>query len=97
MASVVSGSLVYFPESYGVAPLAAEIIEKMRQGMGPMFKAFSHHGQQRLLLTQGQAYAKMGQPEKARACFNEALQVNQESVEAALIKAELDKLKAKSE
>jgi predicted negative regulator of RcsB-dependent stress response len=63
--------------------------------MGPMFTRFSHHGQQRILLTQGRAYSRMGQTDKAHACFEEAWKVNQESVEAALIQAELEKLKAK--
>jgi hypothetical protein len=31
--------------------------------------------------------------EKARECFEQALKVDQESVEAAMIKAELEKLK----
>ena len=61
--------------------------------MGPMFSKFSHHGQQRLLLTQGQAYAKMGQTDKARACFDEALKVDQDSVEARLVRDEIGKLR----
>ncbi len=90
--SITSGSYVMLPESYGAASHVVELLEGMRRGMGPLFKRFSHHGQQRLLLTLGQAYAKTGQPSKARAAFDEALQVNTESVEAALIKAELSKL-----
>lgn len=90
--SITSGSYVLLPESYGTAAHVVEMLEGLRQGMGPLFKRFSHHGQQRLLLTLGQAYAKTGQAAKARACFDEALQVNGESVEAALIKAELSKL-----
>jgi predicted negative regulator of RcsB-dependent stress response len=35
----------------------------------------------------------MGQSEKARACFEEGLKVDAESAEAALLKAELNKLK----
>jgi len=94
--SVVSAGYLYLPDSFGTAPIVAKMLEQMRQQIGPMFKHFSHHGQQRILLTQGQAYARMGQTEKARACFEEGWKVNQESVEAALIKAEIDKLKAKS-
>ncbi len=94
--SVVSASYLFLPDSYGMAPHVAGMLEGMRKAMGPMFARFSHHGQQRLLLTLGQAYARMGQAEKARANFEEALKVNQASVEAALIKTELDKLKAKS-
>lgn len=90
--SITSGSYVMLPESYGAAAHVVEMLEGMRRGMGPMFKRFSHHGQQRLLLTLGQAYAKTNQPAKARAAFDEAMQVNGESVEAALIKAELSKL-----
>jgi len=60
--------------------------------MGPMFQKFAHHGQQRLLLTLGQAYVRTGQPEKARARFDEALRVDDRSDEALLIKAELKKL-----
>lgn len=90
--SITSGSYVMLPESYGAAAHVIEMLEGMRRGMGPMFNRFSHHGQQRLLLTLGQAYAKTNQPAKARAAFDEALTVNGESVEAALIKAELFKL-----
>ena len=67
----------------------------MRAMMGPVFTRQSHHGQQRILLTQGQAYAKMGQVDKARACFEEGLRVGGESAEAALLKAEMNKLKVK--
>ncbi|MGE0133140.1 MAG: ankyrin repeat domain-containing protein [Blastocatellales bacterium] len=90
--SITSGSYVMLPESYGMTSHVVEMLEGMRRGMGPQFKRFSHHGQQRLLLTLGQAYARTGQPAKARARFDEALQVNGESVEAALIKTELSKL-----
>lgn len=93
--SVTSASYLHLPDSYGMAPHVVEMLEGMRKAMGPLFVKFSHHGRQRLLLTLGQAYAKTGQPDKARACFDEAWQVDQESVEAALIKAELDKLAAK--
>ncbi|CAN5360862.1 hypothetical protein BH20ACI2_BH20ACI2_24250 [soil metagenome] len=53
-----------------------------------------HHGQQRLLLTLGQAYARQGDREKAKALFDEALTVNGTSREAGLIKAELARLAA---
>jgi uncharacterized protein HemY len=60
--------------------------------MGSHFKKFAHHGQQRLLLTLGQAYAKTGQNDKAKAALDEALAVNGNSVEAGLIRSELEKL-----
>lgn len=91
--SVVSASYLLLPDSYGMAPHVIEMLEGMRRAMGPMFTRFSHHGQQRLLLTLGEAYAKTGQTEKARASFDEALKINRASVEAELIKAELAKLK----
>ena len=75
-----------------MAPHVVEMLEVMIKGMGPMFKEFAHHGQQRLLLTLGQAYVRTGQPEKARARFDEALKVDDKSDEAFLIKAELKKL-----
>ncbi|HJZ66559.1 MAG TPA: hypothetical protein VKF81_00325 [Blastocatellia bacterium] len=94
--AVTGASYLFLPDSFGAAPLAAANMEKMRAMMGPMFTRQSHHGQQRILLTQGQAYARMGQVDKARGCFEEGLKVDGESVEAALLKAELNKLKSKS-
>jgi len=91
--AVTGASFLFLADDFGTAPLAAEIMEKIRAGMGPMFSKFSHHGQQRILLTQGQAYAKMGETDKARACFEEGLKVDQDSVEATMIKAEISKLK----
>lgn len=91
--SVASASYLYLPDSYGMAPHVVEMLEGLRKAVGPMFSKFSHHGQQRLLLTLGQAYVRTGQSEKARVCFDEALVVNQQSREADLIKAELAKLK----
>jgi tetratricopeptide (TPR) repeat protein len=91
--AVTGGSFMFLADDFGTAPLAAQTMEKIRAMMGPMFNKFSHHGQQRILLTQGQAYAKMGQDDKARACFEEGLQVDQASREATMLKAELDKLK----
>ena len=104
--SVTSASYLDLPESYGMAPHVIEQLEGMRKGMGPMFEKFSHHGRQRvmeaiakekqrLLLTLGRAYAATGQPEKARANFDEALAINQESTEANLLKTELAKLAPK--
>lgn len=90
--SVTSGSYVELPESYGMAPHVIETLEGMRKAMGPMFDKFSHHGRQRLLLTLGRAYAMTGQPEKARANFDEALAIDGESTEANLLKTELTKL-----
>lgn len=90
--SITSASYLYLPDSYGMAGHVVEMLEGMRKSMGPVFKRFSHHGQQRLLLTLGQAYARTGKDEKARATFAEALAVNQESPEADMIKVELAKL-----
>lgn len=91
--SVAAASYITLDDSFRTAPLAAEAMERIRRGMGPMFSRFSHHGQQRILLTQGQAYIKMGEIEKARACLEEGLKINQESVEGTMIKATLAKLK----
>ena len=91
--SIAAGSYVVLPDSYRMAPHVVEMVEGMRKAMGPYFQKFAHHGQQRLLLTLGQAYVKTGAPEKARAAFDEALKVNETSREAGLIKAELAKLK----
>lgn len=91
--SVASASYLWLPDSYGMAPHVVEMLEGLRKGMGPMFKKFAHHGQQRILLTLGQAYVRTGQPEKARAAFDEGLAVNATSDEAALLRSELAKLK----
>ncbi|HJS51230.1 MAG TPA: hypothetical protein VJ781_04965 [Pyrinomonadaceae bacterium] len=91
--SVASASYIVLPDSYGMAPHVVEMLEGMRRAMGPYFQKFSHHGQQRILLTLGQAYAKTGATEKARNAFDEALKVNEISREAGLIRAELAKLK----
>jgi tetratricopeptide (TPR) repeat protein len=93
--SVTTASYLDLPESYGMASHVVATLEGMRKAMGPMFDRFSHHGRQRLLLTLGRAYALTGQADKARVNFDEALKINQESVEAALLKAELHKLAAK--
>lgn len=92
--SVAAGSYIVLPDSYGMAPHVAGMLEGMRKGMGPYFKKFAHHGQQRLLLTLGQAYAKTGRPEKAKVAFDEALAVNGSTVEAGLLRSELAKLGA---
>ncbi len=90
--SIASGSYIVLPDSYGMVPHVIEMIEGMRKAMGPVFKRFHHHGQQRLLMTLGQAYARQGNAEKAKALFDEALAVNGTSREAGLIKRELAKL-----
>ncbi|MFZ1699734.1 MAG: hypothetical protein WBO10_01490 [Pyrinomonadaceae bacterium] len=90
--SVASASYLWLPDSYGMVPRVIEIVEGMRKAMGPMFKKFAHHGQQRLLLTLGQAYLRTNQPEKARVAFGEALEVNEKSREAALIRAEIKRM-----
>ncbi len=91
--SVASATYLYLPDSYGTAPHVLEMLEGMIKGMGPAFKQFAHHGQQRLLLTLGQAYVRIGQNEKARAAFEDALKVDGESDESFLLKSELAKLK----
>ncbi len=90
--SVASATYLWLPDSYGMAPHVVEMLEGMIKGMGPMFKKFHHHGQQRLLLTLGQAYIRIGKSEKATPLFQEALAVNTTSREAALLRAELKKL-----
>ncbi len=91
--SVASAGYLWLPDSYGMAPHVVELIEGMRKAMGPMFKKFADHGQQRLLLTLGQAYLRTNQTEKAKAAFDEGLQVNGSSREADLIKKEVAKMK----
>jgi tetratricopeptide (TPR) repeat protein len=90
--SIASASYLWLPDSYGMAPHVVEMIEGMRKAMGPYFKKFAHHGQQRLLLTLGQAYVRVGQSEKAIPLFEEALAVNGTSHEAEYLRAELKKL-----
>lgn len=90
--SITAGSYVDLPKSYGMAPVVVGMIEGMRQGMGPAWEQFSHHGRQRLLLTLGRAYAQVGQNDKAKKNFDEALAINGESAEARLIRTEQAKL-----
>ncbi len=90
--SVASASYIILPDSYGMVPHVIEMIEGMKKAMGPAFKQFHPHGQQRLLLTLGQAYARQGNHEKAKGLFDEALAVNGTSREAGIIKRELAKL-----
>ena len=93
--AVTGASYLWFPDSYGTVPRAAQAMERIRARMGPMFSHFSHHGQQRILLTQGQAYARLGRVDEARSLFREAIAVDGESVEARILRSELDKLGAK--
>jgi tetratricopeptide (TPR) repeat protein len=90
--SIASATYIFLPDSYGMVPHVIEMLEGMIKGMGPYFQKFSHHGQQRILLILGQAYARTNQPEKARVRFDEALKVEAASDEAILIKKELRKL-----
>src|SRR5687768_5672125 len=90
--AIASGSYIILPDSYGMVPHVIEIIERMRKAMGVNFSKFHAHGQQRLLMTLGQAYARQGKREKARSLFDEALAVSGTSREAGLIKKELAKL-----
>jgi len=87
------------PNNVGILSLAAavyaenagkaiEITERIRKLLGPEFKNWSRHGQEKVLLTQGRAYARVGRPQEARTCFEDGLVVNR-----ALFQAELDKLK----
>lgn len=87
------------PDNVGVLSLAAavysgnaekaiEITERIRKLLGPEFKNWSRHGQERILFTQGRAYARVGRVEEARTCFEEGLRVN-----PTAFQAELDKLK----
>lgn len=92
--SVASASYLWLPESYGMTDHVIAIVEGMRKAMGPMFKKFHHHGQQRLLLTLGEAYARKGETEKARGLFEEALAVHGNSREAGLLRHQLAKLPA---
>jgi tetratricopeptide (TPR) repeat protein len=91
--AIASASYLWLPDSYGMAPHVVEMLEGLRKGMGPYFQKFSHHGQQRLLLTLGQAYVRVGQSEKAIPLFEEALAVNTTSHEADYLRAELKKLR----
>ena len=92
--SIASGSYIVLPDSYGMVPHIIEIIEGMKKAMGPAFTRFHPHGQQRLLLTLGQAYARQGNREKAKSLFDEALAVNGTSREAGLIRREIDKIQS---
>ena len=74
--AVASASYIVLPDSYGMVPHVIEIIEGMRKAMGPAFARYHYHGQQRLLMTLGQAYARQGDREKAKSHFDEALAVN---------------------
>ena len=93
--AVTGATFLWFPDSYGTVPRAAHAMELIRTRMGPMFSRFSHHAQQRVLLTQGQAYARLGRVDEARSLFREALAVDGESVEARILTSELAKLDAK--
>jgi tetratricopeptide (TPR) repeat protein len=90
--SVSCATYLFFPDSYNTAPRSAAIAESIRKEMGPYFSRFAPHGQQRILLTQGQAYVRMGRVEDARACFEEGLKVSTETVEHGLLEVELEKL-----
>ena len=90
--SIASGSYIVLPDSYGIVPHVIEMIEGMRKAMGPAFSRFHAHGQQRLLLTLGQAYARQGNRDRAKSLFDEALAVNGTSREAGLIRRELGRL-----
>ena len=90
--SIASGSYIVLPDSYGMVPHIIEMIEGIRKMMGPAFSKFHAHGQQRLLLTLGQAYARQGNRDRAKTLFDEALAVNTTSREAGIIRREIDKM-----
>jgi tetratricopeptide (TPR) repeat protein len=90
--SVASATYLWLPDSYNMAPHVVGMLEGMIKGMGPYFKKFHHHGQQRILMTLGEAYVRTGNREKGKALFDEALAINTTSREAALLRAELKKL-----
>jgi hypothetical protein len=90
--AVSCATYLYFPDSYNTAPRSAAIAEGIRKEMGPYFARFAPHGQQRILLTQGQAYVRMGRIEDARACFEEGLKVSSETYEHELLELEIEKL-----
>ena len=90
--SIASGSYIVLPDSYGMVPHIIEMIEGMKKAMGPAFAKFHAHGQQRLLLTLGQAHVRQGNREKAKALFDEALAINGTSREAGIIRREIDKM-----
>ena len=90
--AIASGSYIVLPDSYGMVPHIIEMIEGMRKAMGPAFSRFHPHGQQRLLLTLGQAYARQGNRDRAKTLFDEALAVNGTSREAGIIRREMDKI-----
>ena len=66
-------------------------MEKLRAQPG--FPNTSDHGRQRVLLGLGRDRARKGETDKARAFYEEGLKINGNSREAAMLKAELAKLK----
>jgi len=72
----------------GNPEMAIEITERIRKLLGLEFMNWSRHGQEKILVTQGRAYAAVGRLKEARTCFEDGLVVNR-----ALYQAELDKLK----
>ena len=91
-------ALALEPDNVGILSLAVavsgdakktiELTERIRKVLGPEFKHWSRHGQERILLAQGRAYAKIGRLAEARACFQEGLAISPHAFQA-----ELDKLK----
>lgn len=90
--AVSCATYLYFPDSYNTVARSAAIAEGIRKAMGPHFASFAPHGQQRILLTQGQAYVRLGRIDEARECFELGLTVSSETIEFRLLKAELEKL-----
>lgn len=90
--AVSCATYLYFPDSYNTVSRSAAIAEGIRKSMGPYFSRFAPHGQQRILLTQGQAYVRLGRIDEARVCFEEGLKVSSETLEHGLLKVEMDKL-----
>lgn len=91
--SLAGPAYLALPKPYEGPKLALEVSQRIRTLLGPDFKSWSEHGQQRVLHTQGLALVRLGRRAEARLCFEEGLQVNNASVEGRMIQKELDKLR----
>jgi tetratricopeptide (TPR) repeat protein len=87
--STAGAFFILLHDPFQTAPHAARVMERMLALMRPRWSEMSAHGQQRILLTLGQAYSRMGRPADARPLLEEALRVDQTSVEASIIRREL--------
>ena len=91
--SLAGPAYLALPKPYDGPAMALEVSERIRKLLGPEFKNWSEHGQQRVLYTQGVALVRLGRTVEARACFEEGFQVNETSVEGGMLKAQLEKIK----